>query len=232
MSKQQQSLPMSKVPVEKPAKKEDQVAEGNVGHYYCALQQRPQRVFEPGVSSERLELINLLGNKWVSGTVLHYYFFDRDSDGKKVLLSDGTTEWRTWVGKEAERAVVRRGFETWKNVGIGLNFQEVTEREESEIRIGFMRGDGAWSWLGREILDYGPNERMMNFGWDLTRPGELDTAIHEIGHGLGFPHEHQNPKAGIEWDEEAVYTALAKEPNRWIAKRHCGTLLGSLTPAR
>jgi hypothetical protein len=55
----------------------------------------------------------------------------------------------------------------------------------------------------------------MNFGWDLTRPGEIDTAVHEIGHTLGFPHEHQNPHAGIVWDEEAVYAALAKPPNSW-----------------
>ena len=31
----------------------------------------------------------------------------------------------------------------------------------------------------------------MNFGWDLTQPGEIDTALHEIGHTIGFPHEHQ-----------------------------------------
>ncbi len=214
MSEQQQYLPMQEVPVEKPDEG-DEASHKNVGHYYCALHERPARVFAPGVTRERMRLINLLGNKWVSGTVLRYYFFDRESDGQNVLLSNGTTVWRTWVGDEAQKAVVRRGFETWKEVRIGVDFLEVNDREESEIRIGFMRGDGAWSWLGREILDHGPNERTMNFGWDLTRPGELDTAVHEIGYTLGFPHEHQNPNAGIEWDEEAVYTALAQPPNEW-----------------
>jgi len=50
----------------------------------------------------------------------------------------------------------------------------------------------------------------------------LDTAVHEIGHSLGFPHEYQNPKAGIVWNEEAVYAALgqpldlssSRSPNR------------------
>jgi hypothetical protein len=32
---------------------------------------------------------------------------------------------------------------------------------------------------------------------------------------LGFPHEHQNPHAGIVWDEQAVYSALAAPPNNW-----------------
>lgn len=32
---------------------------------------------------------------------------------------------------------------------------------------------------------------------------------------MGLPHEHQNPKAGIVWNDEAVYAALAQPPNRW-----------------
>ena len=43
----------------------------------------------------------------------------------------------------------------------------------------------------------------------------IDVATHEIGHTLGFPHEHQNPNAGIVWDEEAVYKALGGPPNNW-----------------
>jgi hypothetical protein len=214
MSKKQESLPRKKVQIEKSGK-ERATLEGKVGRHYCALRERPPRVFASGVTGERLRLINLLGNKWVNGTALKYYFFDKDTDGKNVPLGDGTSEWRTWVGPEGQKAVVRRGFESWKNLGIGVKFQEVHSSEEADIRIGFMLGDGAWSWLGREILEHGPNERTMNFGWDLTQPGEVDTAIHEIGHTLGFPHEHQNPKSGIEWDEEAVYAALAKPPNKW-----------------
>lgn len=213
MSEQQQ-VSMQEVPVKTPDEKYA-TAEEHRGRFYCALRETPLRVFAPGVTSERLRLINLLGNKWVNGTVLRYYFFDRDTDGQNVLLSNGTTAWRTWMGDETQKAIVRRGFELWKNVEIGVAFKEVAAREEAEIRIGFMQGDGAWSWLGREILDHGQNERTMNFGWDLTRPGELDTAVHEIGHTLGFPHEHQNPKAGLEWNEEAVYAALAQPPNRW-----------------
>jgi hypothetical protein len=214
MTGRKKALPQRQVPVEMPDEKGIS-DEDEVGRFYCALRERPARVFAPGVTSARLEAINLLGNKWANGTVLRYYFFDRDTDGENVLFTDGSTEWRTWIAPKVQQDVVREAFEEWKKVGIGINFQEVSEREEAEIRIGFMRGDGSWSWLGREILDHGPNERTMNIGWDLTRPGELDTAVHEIGHTLGFPHEHQNPKAGIEWNEEAVYEALAQPPNKW-----------------
>jgi hypothetical protein len=214
MQPESPQVPTREVAVENSAEG-DQAGAEVAGHRYCALHPTPRRVYAPGVTPVREELLNLYNNKWVNGTVLHYYFFDRATDGEKVMFNDGSTGFRSWVGAEDQRAVVRRGFDTWKNEQIGVAFIEVADREEAEIRIGFMAGDGAWSWLGREILDHGPNERTMNFGWDLTRPGEIDTAVHEIGHTLGFPHEHQNPKSGIEWDEEAVYAALAKPPNEW-----------------
>jgi len=113
---------------------------------------------------------------------------------------------------------VREAFKVWENVGIGITFEEVSDIEESHIRIGFLRGDGAWSYVGRDILRIGQNERTMNFGWDLTldsRGNGLDTPVHEIGHTLGFPHEHQNPFAGIIWDEQAVIRQFSAPPNRW-----------------
>ncbi|MBI1829802.1 MAG: hypothetical protein HYR87_10095 [Thaumarchaeota archaeon] len=183
---------------------------------YCSVPIVPERVFSPDVNSLRADLINGLGNKWLNGTVLHYYFFDKPTDGKNVVLTDGTTEWRSWTTTDQEKDVVRRAFNVWKGLGIGLEFKEVNSRDEAEIRIGFMRKDGAWSYVGRDILDYGRDERTMNFGWDLTRQArEIDTAVHEIGHTLGFHHEHQNPNSGIVWDEEAVYTDLAGDPNFW-----------------
>jgi hypothetical protein len=200
---------------EVPANKPSEGSEGTTGRMFCSLREAVPKVLPPDVHGARLEAINFFSNKWVSGTVLRYYFFDRDADFSEVRFTDGTTERRSWVGVEAQQQVVREAFQVWSALGIGVRFEEVASREEAEIRIGFMRGDGSWSALGRDILQEGPNARTMNFGWDLTRPGELDTAIHEIGHTLGLPHEHQNPKAGIEWDEEAVYAALAQPPNQW-----------------
>lgn len=180
---------------------------------YCAVPQQAERPLDPSVDPARAALIRMLEDKWVNGTVLHYYFFDRDADGQEVMLADGTREWRTWVGAEDQRQAVRTAFQHWKDVGIGLEFAEVASRTEAEIRIGFMAGDGAWSHVGRYVLEIGSDKRTMNLGWDVS--DDVDTAVHEIGHSLGFPHEHQNPNAGIVWNEEAVYAALAKPPNRW-----------------
>lgn len=181
--------------------------------HYCSVRPTTAREFGPEVSFDRMLAINSLSDKWVNGTELSYYFFDQDLDGQRVVLADGTVEFVSWVGDEAQKAVVRQAFEAWAGIGIGLKFKEVPTREQAMIRIGFMRNNGSWSYVGRAILDIATGQRTMNFGWDLR--GDLDTAIHEIGHTLGFQHEHQNPFAGIVWDEEKVYAELAKPPNRW-----------------
>ncbi|WP_158860086.1 M12 family metallopeptidase [Lunatibacter salilacus] len=200
---------------------------------FCDLPDVPERTLNPNMDPHRIQLILILDKKWVNGTILHYYFFDKDSDGRERRLSNGSSEWITWTTNEREKEIVRNAFDTWKNQSIGIDFKEVDTREEAEIRIGFMRGDGSWSYLGRDIIDIGigRDERTMNFGWDLTRnTNGLDTAIHEIGHTLGFPHEHQNPNSGIIWDEEAVYRALSNPPNNWNREKTYHNIIRKIDP--
>ncbi|MFG6104157.1 M12 family metallopeptidase [Leptothoe sp. EHU-05/26/07-4] len=167
---------------------------------YCSLPKVPPREFDANVSAERAELILLTGNKWVNGTKLHYYFFEDDF----------------WGADSDQKDLVRKGFEIWKDVGIGLSFEEVSSPDDAEVRIGFQRGDGYWSYLGTYVLRIGQAERTMNFGQDLTRdPRRENVAVHEIGHTLGFPHGHQNPFAGIVWDREAVIKEFSGPPNNW-----------------
>jgi hypothetical protein len=182
---------------------------------YCTVPQTPEREFSPDVSLERARLIRVISKKWVNGTQLHYYFF----------------EGSPWGADKAQKDVARQAFDIWKSISIGLTFTEVASHDDAEIRIGFLKGDGAWSYIGRDILNQGQNERTMNFGWDLTRnPNEIDTAVHEIGHTLGFPHEHQNPNAGIVWDEDAVYKALAGPPNYWSHQTTYWNIIRKISP--
>ncbi len=201
---------------------------------YCSVPIVPKKIPKISMSPGRLELVLGLKDRWVNGTTLHYFFFDKPTDGRNVRFNDGSTMFRTWRTGKAEMDVVRKAFKVWTDVGIGLRFVEVDQREDAEIRIGFERGDGAWSFLGREIIDLpglGVNDRTMNFGWDLTRrPEEIDTAIHEIGHTLGFEHEQQNPIGGIEWDVEAVVAALAKPPNEWDRETTFHNIIRKISP--
>ncbi|HEY6643369.1 hypothetical protein [Povalibacter sp.] len=126
---------------------------------------------------------------------------------------------------------MRTAFAQWKALGIGLEFQEVTQLSEAEVRIGYSTADGeSASAVGREILDVALNEPTTVYGWSLTTQYGSGTALHEIGHVLGMEHEHQNPFAGIKWHEQAVYDALAAPPNNWDHDTTYHNIIERLSP--
>lgn len=183
---------------------------------HCAIPQVVPRQFPPGTDPARSAAILLFEDKWVSGTELRYHFL---------------TAPERWVGTDEDRDVVRTAFDRWKDVGIGLSFIEVDDAAEAEVRIGFDEGGGSWSYLGRQVLGRPMTDRTMNFGWRLAGwDYGFDTALHEIGHTLGLPHEHQNPNAGIVWDEQAVYEFFGGPPNSWDREKTFHNILRKISP--
>ncbi len=188
---------------------------------FCTLREGTPPQFSPEVGGERVRLIILHGRKWVNGTTLKYAFFENRNPFSK------------WAGTDALRAQVRRAFKRWADLGIGLRFEEVTDRSASEMRIGFEAGDGHWSYIGRDVLNQGADDRTLNLDpTDAIQSGDygVDVACHEIGHTLGFPHEHQNPNAGIVWNEEAVYASLAQPPNSWPREQTFHNIIRKIAP--
>ena len=55
--------------------------EATEGFSYCSVPQAPERTFGPDVGPARMELIQETEKKWVNGTVLHYYFFNEETEG-------------------------------------------------------------------------------------------------------------------------------------------------------
>jgi hypothetical protein len=176
---------------------------------YCAAPPRTLPQLSREMPASRMRAIVQTRSKWVNGTTLRYHFHR---------------------GPERQRQAVRDAFAEWKSLQIGISFQEVDDPAEAEIRIGFDQSDGSWSYLGRDVLTIGTEEPTMNFGWDLTTPDGRSTALHEIGHTLGKPHEHQNPKAGIVWNEEAVYRTLGGPPNHWDQATTYDNIIRKLDP--
>ncbi len=201
MATKTKSKPKTKTrPKVKTKQKRDKAVKGRV--LCCTMPEVRQRDLSHVSDGRRLRLITLLDRMWVNGTNLTYYFFKEPAH---------------WRGGAKQEQAVRDAFATWKGLGIGLTFEEVSEPSNAMVRISFDQNDGSKSYVGRDCIDYGtdPMTSTTNYGWDLTTPYGRDTALHELGHVLGFPHEHQNPKAGIVWDEEKVYESLGGPPNNW-----------------
>lgn len=198
-----------------------EAGDGGVRLQYCNQPPRIPRQLPRATSPGQMRAIVLGASKWLNGTVLHYYFFGPQSGSSPA-----------WVVPERQREVIRNAFSMWQGLGIGLQFREVTSVSEAEVRIGFDQSDGSWSYVGKDVLAQPQTDRTMNFGWDLAADAYgTTTALHEIGHTLGMPHEHQNPFAGIVWDEEAVYTFLGGPPNNWTRQTTFFNVLRKLDPA-
>jgi hypothetical protein len=126
----------------------------------------------------------------------------------KTWMNGSTLRVRFTGGTPNEQATAREQAGWWGAVA-NLKF-DFNDASNAEIRIAFDQDDGAWSYVGTDCRGIPLNQPTMNLGF-------LDggTAAHEFGHAIGLAHEHQNPRGGIQWNEQVVIEELAKSPNFW-----------------
>ena len=184
----------------------------------CAVPLTPLRPLEATVGPHRAAMIRSLEKQWINGTTLRYCFLEKPA---------------LYRGEEAQKNATRAAFRTWKALGIWVSFQEVAVPQEAEIRISFQLGQ-SWSHIGRDCIDLKtpPSRPTMNLVGDLSDAVGRDIALHEVGHVLGFYHEHQKVRAqiltkvasaaleGSAWDPDSIMqypfpAGLILQPERY-----------------
>lgn len=142
------------------------------------------------------------------------------ADRKKVWPKGTTLKVRFMKGTPALHARVMAAARSWLVAGVKLDMVLAQPGEAAQLRIAFDPDDGSWSYIGLDNLGILPSHPTMNLGWAALDTPEEDfssVVIHEFGHALGLLHEHNHPKALIDWNRPAVVADLEGYPNFWDA---------------
>jgi hypothetical protein len=141
----------------------------------------------------------LEGKRWAPGQTLRIAFMGGDPEVKRR---------------------VREVAMIWtRHANLKFDFDD---SPSAQIRIAFLRGQGSWSYVGRDCLEIAHERPTMSLGWldpDTSDDEYSRVVLHEFGHALGCIHEHQNPVANIPWDRDAVYAFYEGPPNEWTPEQ-------------
>ena len=114
--------------------------------------------------------------------------------------------------------VITAGKDWQEHMGLSFDF-EATDRLDILVQFDSAGNNSYMGAASRAKAREGrPTLRLQKFPLFTSRRVKLGSARLVLGHALGLIHEHQNPEADLEFDEDAVI-AYYKEKLGWKAEK-------------
>ncbi|WP_297731194.1 M12 family metallopeptidase [uncultured Maricaulis sp.] len=139
--------------------------------------------------------------KWANGSTVRYGFLMRNPP--------------SWTERK-DIAAFEAALAEWLAPPCGLRFERTDTLADAQVRIRVKLTAPMRSRVGTDALRVtDPAAPTVSFNRSLRGAEGRRMALHEIGHILGFVHEHQSRRAALGWNVAAVEAHFGAPPMNW-----------------